>query len=105
MSRRTGERAGERKSGGAEAKRQNLNSRKPMPSEHETVVLKCDLAEHGLKAGDVGTVVHCYNGSSGLEVEFVAAEGRTIAVATLSASDVRPMANDEIPHVREIASS
>jgi hypothetical protein len=76
-----------------------------MPSEHETVVLKRDLAEHSLKAGDVGTVVHCYNGGSGLEVEFVAAEGRTIAVATLSSDDVRPMADDEILHVRELASS
>lgn len=73
-----------------------------MVTELDTVVLTRDEA-HGLKAGDIGTVVHVYKEAAAYEVEFVTAEGRTVAVLTLGAADIRPMTNTEILHVREMA--
>ena len=48
----------------------------------------------------MGTVVHCYADSKAYEVEFVTAEGKTVAVLTLTPDDVRPMKDKEILHVR-----
>lgn len=76
-----------------------------MIRELDTVVLTHDIAEHGLKRGDVGAVVHCYANGVAWEVEFVAAEGTTVAVLTLRAADIRPMGSREILHVRELASA
>ncbi len=76
-----------------------------MIRELDTVVLTHDIPEHGLKKGDVGAVVHCYEDGAAWEVEFVAAEGTTLAVLTLSASEIRPMGSREILHVRELASA
>jgi hypothetical protein len=39
--------------------------------EHDRVVLKDSVPEKGLVAGDVGTVIHIYKDSGGLEVEFI----------------------------------
>ncbi|MDQ2999227.1 MAG: DUF4926 domain-containing protein [Chloroflexota bacterium] len=74
-----------------------------MIGELDMVVLTHDLSEHGLQQGDVGAVVHAYGTGAGYEVEFVTAEGRTVAVLTLAADDIRPMAAREILHVREVA--
>lgn len=74
-----------------------------MIRELDTVVLAHDINEYGLKEGDIGAVVHCYSDSNAFEVEFVTAEGRTIAVLTLTLNDIRLMSNKEILHVREIA--
>jgi hypothetical protein len=74
-----------------------------MIKELDAVVLTRDVEEHGLKRGDIGAVVHCYADGSAFEVEFVTAEGRTVAVLTLSPEDIRPMSDKEILHVREIA--
>lgn len=68
--------------------------------ENEIVVLAIDLPESGLKIGDIGTIVMCHNNSLGYEVEFVKFNGETISVETLNGSQIRPVANDEIPHVR-----
>lgn len=73
-----------------------------MIRELDTVVLAHDLKEYGLTRGDVGAVVHCYPESKAFEVEFVTGEGRTIAVATLSEADIRPMQGEEILHVRAL---
>lgn len=70
--------------------------------ELETVVLVKDLPEHRLKRGDVGTVVHAHP-KGGYEVEFVTLDGETIAVVSLSATDVRKSGKREIPHVRAVA--
>lgn len=72
--------------------------------ELDPVVLTRDLPEHGLAEGDVGTAVFCYPDGEFYEVEFVTAEGRTIAVLKLGASDLRPMEDSEILHVRSVAS-
>lgn len=76
-----------------------------MIEELEIVVLTRDIPEHALKAGDVGTVVHRYEDGSAYEVEFVATEGRTLALLTLGRSDVRPMGAEEILHVRKRATA
>ena len=65
----------------------------------DTVVLSRDLLEHGLRAGDLGAVVEVY-GDAGLEVEFVRASGQTKALVTLTASDLRSVAADDILAVR-----
>ncbi|HBQ50886.1 DUF4926 domain-containing protein [Candidatus Daviesbacteria bacterium RIFCSPLOWO2_01_FULL_38_10] len=74
-----------------------------MFEELNTVVLKSDIKEYGLKKGDVGTVVHVYDNDKALEVEFIAATGKTIAVVTLTSDDVRTMVRNEILHVRGFA--
>jgi hypothetical protein len=38
-------------------------------------------------------------------VEFVALDGHTVAVATVEASDVRPVTASEIPHARELVAA
>jgi hypothetical protein len=70
-----------------------------MMKELDTVVLTTDLPEHGLKAGDLGTVVlvHEY---SGYEVEFMTLNGETVAVVSLSADQIRSIGPREIAHAR-----
>jgi len=70
--------------------------------ELERVVLKKDVPEEGLVAGDVGTVVHVYGSGEGLEVEFLTPAGRTIAVLTLEAGDVREGTGREVLHARAV---
>ncbi|MEW6544079.1 MAG: DUF4926 domain-containing protein [Nitrospirota bacterium] len=72
-----------------------------MISELETVVLRRDIRESGLKQGDIGTVVHCYADGTAFEVEFVTAAGKTVALLTLKQTDIRPMSSKEILHARE----
>jgi hypothetical protein len=73
--------------------------------ELDLVVLTHDIPEYGLQQGDLGTIVHCYEDGQAWEVEFVTAEGRTVAVLTLTQADVRPMDRSEILHVRALTSS
>lgn len=75
-----------------------------MINELDLVVLLHDDDVHGLKSGDVGTVVHCYKDGKGYEVEFVTAQGKTIAVLTLTNMEIRPFEHSEILHVRDISS-
>jgi hypothetical protein len=70
--------------------------------EHERVVLTAPMPETGLEAGDVGTVVHVYADKCAYEVEFLTLTGRTAAVVTLEASQVRPVGSREITHAREL---
>jgi hypothetical protein len=65
----------------------------------DTVVLDRDLPDHGLRRGDLGVVVEVYE-PDGVEVEFVTASGRTAALVTLTARDVRPVADDDLVSVR-----
>jgi hypothetical protein len=71
--------------------------------ELDLVVLTHDIPEHGLLQGDLGTIVHGYADGQAWEVEFVTAEGRTVAVLTLTRVDIRPMGRQEILHVRELS--
>jgi hypothetical protein len=70
----------------------------------DTVVLDKDLAEFGLKKGDLGAVVQVYE-PDGLEVEFVTAAGRTEALVTLDSRDVRPVGDTDLIAVRSLRKS
>jgi hypothetical protein len=72
-------------------------------AELDPVALTRDVPEHRLVAGDIGTVVHVYAGGDALEVEFVRADGVTIAVLTLRSVEVRPLTADML-HARRLAS-
>ena len=72
-----------------------------MIRELDSVVLTVDLPEHSLKKGDVGTVV-LGHGAKGYEVEFMALDGETLAVASVSSDDMRPIGHREIAHARSI---
>jgi len=70
--------------------------------EHDCVVLTKNQSAENLEAGDVGTVVHIHKDGAAYEVEFVTLAGNTVAVATVEASDVRPIGRRDISHVREL---
>lgn len=70
----------------------------------DTVVLVVDLPNLGLKAGDLGAVVELHDDNS-LEIEFVAASGRTRALATLSPHEVRPIDPEDMPSVRRLSAA
>jgi hypothetical protein len=70
--------------------------------EHDCVVLTKNLPLENLEAGDVGTVVHIHKDGVAYEVEFVTLAGDTVAVATVEASDVRPISKRDLNHVREL---
>ncbi len=70
--------------------------------ELELVVLTQDQPNEGLRAGDIGTVVLVHQGGAGYEVEFSTLGGRTLAVVTLTADDVRPVGDREIAHARHV---
>lgn len=72
--------------------------------ELDTVVLDRDLPEHGLRKGDLGAVVQVYEPEA-LEVEFVTASGRTQALVTLMAGDVRAVKDEHLISVRSLAHS
>lgn len=65
----------------------------------DVVVLVRDLPGEGLQAGDLGTVVELLDVDA-FEVEFVAASGRTQALVTLTAADIRPVRDDDLVAVR-----
>jgi Domain of unknown function (DUF4926) len=71
--------------------------------EHDCVVLTANLPAEGLLAGDVGTVVHIHKGGVAYEVEFITLTGTTVAVATVEASQLRPVSRQDLNHVRELA--
>ena len=73
--------------------------------EHDTVVLTRDLAEHQLRAGDVGAVVHVYQDGKAYEIEFVNGSGETLAVETLEPSDIRPLGAGDILHIRNVTAA
>jgi hypothetical protein len=67
--------------------------------ELERVVLERDLPEHGLRKGDVGTVVDVHTTDAAL-VEFVLPTGDTLALLDLTTNDVRKVTPADILTVR-----
>jgi hypothetical protein len=67
----------------------------------DTVVLKRDVSEAGLRAGDLGAIVEILD-SDHFEVEFVAASGRTQALVTLSSGDIRHVNDSDLIAVRSL---
>ena len=70
----------------------------------DVVVLNTDLPTQGLKRGDLGTIVDVYDAES-VEVEFVAASGRTKALVTLRVSEIREVGDDDLVAVRPVGAS
>jgi hypothetical protein len=70
------------------------------PNLLNVVVLERDLPAHGMRRGDLGTVVEVHHGAFG--VEFVAASGRTQVLVTLGPADVRAVADDDLVSVRPL---
>ncbi len=67
--------------------------------------MKFDIREYGLKAGDVGAIVHVYDQGKAYEIEFVSLNGKTIAVVTTEAQQVLPVREREITHARTVTTT
>ena len=67
----------------------------------DTVVLTRDVPDAGLRRGDLGAIVEVY-GPNAFEVEFVAASGRTQALVTLAADDLRHVDDHDLISVRAL---
>ena len=76
-----------------------------MISEHDRIVLTAPVPNERLECGDVGTVVHVYANGKAFEIEFMTLDGQSAAVATVEASEVRPVTGLEITHSRELRAS
>jgi hypothetical protein len=74
-----------------------------MIEELASVVLAMDLPAHGLRAGDIGTVVMVHQQGRGYTIEFQTLGGDTVAVVTVPADGARPVRPDEIAHARALA--
>ena len=70
------------------------------------VALRADLPPHKLRSGDVATIVEHHAGRPGQEpgytLEVFNAIGETIAVVTVRASQIEPLRNNEVLHVRRL---
>ena len=67
----------------------------------DTVVLTHDIPEAGLRRGDLGAIVELHSPAS-MEVEFVAASGKTQALLTLESRDVREVGDKDVLAVRSL---
>lgn len=56
----------------------------------DVVALTTPIPEHHLERGEIGTVVECHSGNA-FEVEFVAEDGYTYALITLSGNALLPL--------------
>ncbi|MBM3997784.1 MAG: DUF4926 domain-containing protein [Planctomycetes bacterium] len=75
---------------------------------YQDVILTVDLAEHGLCAGDVGSVVerHVVPGKEiGYSIEFFDMTGRTVAVVCLAGSQLRAPTTADRPSARRLVST
>jgi hypothetical protein len=68
----------------------------------DVVVLERDIPAEGLRRGDLGAVVDIF-APDAMAVEFVAASGRTQALVTLRATDVRGVNDADLLSVRPVA--
>jgi hypothetical protein len=76
---------------------------------YNSAILTVDLADEGLRAGDIGTIVdeHVVPGvaETGYSVEFFDMTGRTVAVVTVPASSLREPTPADRPSVRVMTSA
>jgi uncharacterized protein DUF4926 len=74
---------------------------------YERVALRRDIDQHGLRAGDVATLVDYVpnpgGGPEGCILEVFNALGESIAVVMVEASDIGPLQADEVLSVRHLA--
>ncbi len=71
-----------------------------MLHKHDRVALTQDLPDYQLQAGDVGVVVMIQGDHEGFELEIFSADGTTLEVVTVNASQVRPVNRRDVLHVR-----
>lgn len=71
-------------------------------AELDEVALTAKLPMHGLARGDIGTVVLVVGNGNAYVVEFMTLTGKTIAVVTLEAGQVRPLGEREVPNARRL---
>jgi len=71
---------------------------------HQTVALTHDIPDADLQLGDLGAVV-AINDSANVEVEFVAASGRTQSLLTLSNNSLRAIGDQDLITVRSLATA
>jgi uncharacterized protein DUF4926 len=76
-----------------------------MVQELDGVVLLEALPEYSLEAGGIGAVVMAHQGGQGYTVEFLTLKGETVAVATLSHSQIRAIQTNEVAHARQLTSA
>jgi hypothetical protein len=73
------------------------------------IALAEDLPEENLRRGDIAVVVEYYEGRAGqepgYELEVFNAIGETIAVVTVSESQIEPLRKDEMLCVRRLATA
>ena len=71
------------------------------------ISLNTDLPQHGLRSGDVATVVEHHvgrpNQEPGYTLEVFSAVGESIAVVTVRESQIEPLKANELLHVRPLA--
>ena len=67
----------------------------------DTVALTHDVPSAGLRRGDLGAIVEIL-APDAMEVEFVAASGRTQALLTLRPDDVRLLGDKDLIAVRSL---
>ncbi len=72
-------------------------------SELAMVALTEDLPSLGLRAGDVATVVLVHQGGRGYTLEFCDLTGKTVAVTTVEAFQVRTIERGEVANARRRA--
>ena len=69
----------------------------------ETVIITVNIPDHGVLAGDLGTVVDLYtNPNLAYEVEFVNPDGSTRALLTLAPSQVRHLMPADVLTTRQL---
>ena len=70
------------------------------------VALKSDVPAHKLRRGDVATIVESHPGRPGQEpgysLEVFNAVGETLFVVTVRESQIEPLTNKEVLHVRRL---
>ena len=67
----------------------------------DTVALTHDMPAVGLRRGDLGAIVELL-AHAAMEVEFVAGSGRTQALVTLHAEDIRHVGDRDVIAVRTL---
>ena len=76
-----------------------------MFKEHELVVLTDEVTGdegEALEPGDVGAIIHIHPGGEAFVVEFMALDGETAAIATVKASQARPITSADLTHARTV---
>lgn len=73
--------------------------------EHTRAVILVDRPEAGLRAGDVGVVVHIHPEGGAYFLEFFTGDGETLAVEFFEADEVAAPSRDQILHVRSLSAA